>query len=57
MATVSYLVLAVTGMAQIRFNDARQWIDGRAPQFPLIMAKFFGRTIDVNQDPLLAHPA
>ncbi|HQX84421.1 MAG: hypothetical protein WBB16_01555 [Aestuariivirga sp.] len=44
-------------MAQIRFNDARQWIDGRAPQFPLIMAKFFGRTIDVNQDPLLAHPA
>jgi len=54
---VSYLVLAVTGMAQIRFNDSRQWIDGRAPQFPFIMAKFFGRTIDVNQDPLLAHPA
>jgi len=30
MATASYLVLAVTGMAQIRFNDAQQEIDGRA---------------------------
>jgi hypothetical protein len=33
-------------------------MDGRAlPQFPLIMVKFLGRTIDVNQDPLLFHPA
>jgi hypothetical protein len=33
-------------------------MDRRArPQFPLIMVKFLDRTIDVNQDPLLFHPA
>jgi hypothetical protein len=33
-------------------------MDRRArSQFPLIMVKFFGRAIDVNQDPLLFRSA